>query len=182
METGVTSDAAYTVARDRLGDRRWRLDNLYWIRDAYGRRVKFRMNWAQAALFDEIAVPAVELSRRISPLVPAFMEEMVMEPLDVLEPKPESTEIAPPESPLPAPPPISTAPPLALAPFFGIATQTLGPRFYRTASSPAAPIHTNRPNRRLTASDRVSAINLAPVLHFSSKVLHYIVYIHTRIY
>ena len=36
-----------------------------------------------------------------------------MEPLDVLEPYPESTEMAPPELPLPAPPPISTAPPLA---------------------------------------------------------------------
>ena len=33
-------------------DPRWRLDNLYWITDATGQRVRFRMNAAQAELFD----------------------------------------------------------------------------------------------------------------------------------
>ncbi|MBT3932495.1 MAG: terminase, partial [Rhodospirillaceae bacterium] len=48
------TDRAYQTAKDRLSDRRWRLNNLYWIKDAHGRRVKFRMNWAQTALFDDL--------------------------------------------------------------------------------------------------------------------------------
>lgn len=39
-------------ALERFSDWRWRLDNLYWITDKDGRRVKFRMNWAQERLFD----------------------------------------------------------------------------------------------------------------------------------
>ncbi len=50
----MSDDAAYATARDRLSDRRWRLNNLYRIKDAHGRRVKFRMNWAQRALFDDL--------------------------------------------------------------------------------------------------------------------------------
>jgi len=34
-----------------LSDRTWRLNNLYWVQDAHGRKVKFRMNWAQQALY-----------------------------------------------------------------------------------------------------------------------------------
>lgn len=30
-----------------LSNREWRLNNLYWIVDAHGQKVKFRMNWAQ---------------------------------------------------------------------------------------------------------------------------------------
>ncbi|MBO6782594.1 MAG: terminase [Alphaproteobacteria bacterium] len=37
---------------DRLRSRRWRLDNLYQVRDAYGRRVQFRMNRVQRRLFE----------------------------------------------------------------------------------------------------------------------------------
>lgn len=37
-----------------LSDQRWRLNNLYWITDKQGKRVKFRMNDAQAALFEEM--------------------------------------------------------------------------------------------------------------------------------
>jgi len=33
-------------------DQAWRLDNLYYITDKSGRRVKFTMNPAQRALFD----------------------------------------------------------------------------------------------------------------------------------
>lgn len=33
--------------RASLGNRVWRLTNLYWIEDAHGRKVKFRLNWAQ---------------------------------------------------------------------------------------------------------------------------------------
>jgi hypothetical protein len=39
---------------DTLGDWRWRLNNLYWITDKEGRRVKFQMNWAQETLFKEM--------------------------------------------------------------------------------------------------------------------------------
>ena len=37
-----------------LGSQRWRLDNLYWIIDKQGRRIKFRMNWAQRELFEQL--------------------------------------------------------------------------------------------------------------------------------
>jgi len=33
--------------RASLSNRIWRLTNLYWIEDAHGRKVKFRLNWAQ---------------------------------------------------------------------------------------------------------------------------------------
>lgn len=42
------------VIKQRLGDKRWRLNNLYWIRDAEGRAVQFKMNWAQQDLFDNL--------------------------------------------------------------------------------------------------------------------------------
>src|SRR5262245_6644784 len=42
----------FLKAVDQFSDRRWRLNNLYWITDKEGRRVKFEMNSAQAALFD----------------------------------------------------------------------------------------------------------------------------------
>lgn len=37
-----------------LSDRDWRLRNLYWIKDEAGRVVKFRPNWAQQALLDNM--------------------------------------------------------------------------------------------------------------------------------
>lgn len=39
---------------DCFTDQRWRLNNLYWITDKEGKRVKFTMNWAQAELLDEL--------------------------------------------------------------------------------------------------------------------------------
>ncbi len=50
----MSGDPDRETARACFSDRRWRLNNLYWIKDAHGRRVKFRMNWAQAALFDDL--------------------------------------------------------------------------------------------------------------------------------
>ena len=44
--------AGVVQATDQFADRRWRLNNLYWITDRNGRRVTFTMNTAQAALFD----------------------------------------------------------------------------------------------------------------------------------
>lgn len=42
-----------SLARN-LADRRWRLDNLYWIVDKAGRRVPFRLNGVQDELFEEL--------------------------------------------------------------------------------------------------------------------------------
>lgn len=44
--------ASLAKARELLADWRWRLNNLYWITDKDGRRIPFRMNWAQEALYD----------------------------------------------------------------------------------------------------------------------------------
>lgn len=47
-----------------LADWRWRLNNLYWITDKDGRRVAFRMNWAQERLFNEMHFMNVILKAR----------------------------------------------------------------------------------------------------------------------
>lgn len=39
---------------DCFTDQRWRLNNLYWITDKEGKRVKFQMNWAQEELLNEL--------------------------------------------------------------------------------------------------------------------------------
>jgi hypothetical protein len=39
---------------DQFKDRLWRINNLYWITDKEGRRIKFRLNWAQERLWKEI--------------------------------------------------------------------------------------------------------------------------------
>ena len=36
---------------DRMSNRWWRINNLYWIQDKQGRKVKFRANWAQRSLY-----------------------------------------------------------------------------------------------------------------------------------
>ncbi len=40
--------------KDRLSDREWRLDNLYWIKDKAGKKVRFRRNWAQRKFHSEL--------------------------------------------------------------------------------------------------------------------------------
>jgi len=47
-----------------LSDPRWRLNNLYWIIDEKGKRVRFQMNWAQEALFEEMHNSNVILKAR----------------------------------------------------------------------------------------------------------------------
>lgn len=42
----------------------WRLNNLYWITDKVGKRVPFRMNWAQQAWFDEMHYNHIILKAR----------------------------------------------------------------------------------------------------------------------
>ncbi len=50
----MKSDALFQQAVEQYSDWRWRLNNLYFITDKDGRRVKFQMNWAQEALFDNM--------------------------------------------------------------------------------------------------------------------------------
>lgn len=40
------------LVHDRLSDPLWRINNLYWIQDKWGRKVKFNLNWAQKELYD----------------------------------------------------------------------------------------------------------------------------------
>lgn len=35
---------------EKLGDQKWRLNNLYWIKDKSGNKIKFKPNWAQQEL------------------------------------------------------------------------------------------------------------------------------------
>jgi hypothetical protein len=46
--------ADFQRAHALLSDWRWRLNNLYFITDKDGKRVKFEMNWAQESLFDSM--------------------------------------------------------------------------------------------------------------------------------
>lgn len=43
-----------STIRDTIADQAWRLNNLYWITDKIGKRVQFKMNWAQMEFFDSI--------------------------------------------------------------------------------------------------------------------------------
>jgi hypothetical protein len=47
-----------------MKDRRWRLNNLYHIIDKDGRRIPFRLNWAQEALLDGLHHQNVILKAR----------------------------------------------------------------------------------------------------------------------
>ena len=42
------------LAEKRLSDPLWRLNNLYYIVDKYGRKVRFELNWAQKELYDDL--------------------------------------------------------------------------------------------------------------------------------
>lgn len=46
--------ASLTLDPKQWGDRRWRLNNLYWIIDEFGKRIKFVPNEAQTQLLDEL--------------------------------------------------------------------------------------------------------------------------------
>lgn len=47
MDNQQTSQAI----KSKLGDRAWRLNNLYWIKDKHGKKIRFRLNWAQRKLY-----------------------------------------------------------------------------------------------------------------------------------
>lgn len=48
----------------RLHDRRWRLNNLYYITDKSGTKIKFELNWAQEELFEEMHFLNIVLKAR----------------------------------------------------------------------------------------------------------------------
>lgn len=60
----MAEPAIYQDAVEKFGDWRWRLDNLYWITDEAGEEVKFRLNAAQAHLFDHMDYLNVVLKAR----------------------------------------------------------------------------------------------------------------------
>lgn len=43
----MEEQAAYQELKAKLGDKEWRLENLYYIKDKQGTKVKFKPNWAQ---------------------------------------------------------------------------------------------------------------------------------------
>lgn len=47
-----------------LGDKYWRLNNLYFIKDKNGRKIKFKMNWAQERLYKDMHTFNVILKAR----------------------------------------------------------------------------------------------------------------------
>ena len=51
---GKALDSQAKKLKDKLSDRVWRLNNLYWITDKNGQKVKFRMNWAQRKLYNNM--------------------------------------------------------------------------------------------------------------------------------
>ena len=57
-------DASHQKILDHFSDWRWRLNNLYYITDKTGRRVKFEMNWAQESLFNDMHYQNVILKAR----------------------------------------------------------------------------------------------------------------------
>jgi hypothetical protein len=60
----MVEQGAYRQAIDQFSDWRWRLNNLYFITDKRGHRVRFEMNWAQDRLFTEMHYQNVILKAR----------------------------------------------------------------------------------------------------------------------
>ena len=42
------------IARDQFSNAKWRINNLYYIIDKQGRKIKFQLNWAQDQLYDDM--------------------------------------------------------------------------------------------------------------------------------
>ena len=54
----------YEDLKERLGNQWWRLNNLYYITDKQGRKVKFKPNWAQKFLFNNMWFLCIVLKAR----------------------------------------------------------------------------------------------------------------------
>ncbi len=51
----MDNQQAFQILKKRIAtDRKWRLNNLYYIKDKAGKKIKLKMNWAQLNLYDEI--------------------------------------------------------------------------------------------------------------------------------
>src|SRR5271170_1401692 len=50
----MTAQADLEIAKKRLTDPRWRINNLYWIINKQGKKIKFKLNWAQEQLYDDV--------------------------------------------------------------------------------------------------------------------------------
>jgi hypothetical protein len=50
----MTRENDLKIAQQRLGDRKWRLNNLYYIQNKQGEKQLFKMNWCQELLFNEM--------------------------------------------------------------------------------------------------------------------------------
>jgi hypothetical protein len=48
------ADSRYEQLKGQLSDPRWRLNNLYWIMDKTGKKIPFRLNWAQEELLTNL--------------------------------------------------------------------------------------------------------------------------------
>ena len=57
-------DSLENQVRSKLGDQLWRLSNLYYITDKNGKKVKFKPNWAQQKLLDEMWYQNIILKAR----------------------------------------------------------------------------------------------------------------------
>jgi hypothetical protein len=60
----MTNKDDLTIAQQRLGDRKWRLDNLYYITNKRGEKQLFKRNWAQTQLYDELHYCNIVLKAR----------------------------------------------------------------------------------------------------------------------
>lgn len=60
---------------EKLGDRWWRLNNLYYITDKFGRRVQFKLNEVQADLDDNLHT----LNLALNPKLAARLNKAVTE-------------------------------------------------------------------------------------------------------
>jgi|SRR5271170_1667036 len=50
----MTAQADLEIAKKRLTDPRWRINNLYWIINKQGKKIKFKLNWAQEQLYKDM--------------------------------------------------------------------------------------------------------------------------------
>jgi hypothetical protein len=54
MQVSQQNETLVKKAQEQLKDPLWRLNNLYYILDKSGNKIKFRLNWAQKQLYDNI--------------------------------------------------------------------------------------------------------------------------------